>query len=499
MNETTNPARSIERTPRVAPLATLPIFFDLSGKRVVLAGGSDAAAWKAELLAASGACVEVYAPSDALSPGMAELLAAPRDVGRLLHHDRPWATDAFASAALAVGDCESEAEAKAFGCAARAAGVPHNVIDKPAFCAFRFGTIVNRSPLVIGIATDGAAPILGQAVRRRIETLLPPSLKDWAGLAAAIRSQVIDRLSPGPARRSFWERFSDLALSGRSVERETAQGLLDRVETEAGVPAASGGRVTLVGAGPGEAELLTLKAVRALQSADVILFDDLVSDEILELARREARRMLVGKRGGRESCRQEDINATMVALAKAGKHVVRLKSGDVAVFGRAGEEIAELERHQIPVAIVPGITAASALAATFGVSLTHRDHAQSLRLVTGHSKKGVLPADLDWRALASPRATTIFYMGGRTAGAIASRLVAEGASPHMPVAVAANLSRTDETRAAGTLAELETIVASIGYDRPILIGVGEVFADAARRSIGQAPRQSAPPLVSAAV
>ena len=217
--------------------------------------------------------------------------------------------------------------------------------------------------------------------------------------------------------------------------------------------------------------------MRALQSADVILFDDLVSDEILELARREAKRMLVGKRGGRESCRQEDINATMVRLAKAGKHVVRLKSGDVAVFGRAGEELAELRRHSIPAAIVPGITAASALAAAFGVSLTHRDHAQALRLVTGHSRKGILPEDLDWTALAAPRATTIFYMGGRTAGAIAARLIAEGASQATPVAVAANLSRADETRETGTLANLQAIVARIGYDRPILIGVGDVFGE----------------------
>ncbi len=486
------PPKAIERTPRVAPLATLPVFLDLAGKRAVLAGGSEAAAWKAELLAAAGADVEVYAPLGELSDEMAELIAAPRSTGALRHHDRPWSLDAFEGAAIAVADCESEAQAYAFACAARAAGVPHNVIDKPAFCAFRFGTIVNRSPLVVGIATDGAAPILGQAVRRRIETLLPPSLKDWAGLAASIRAQLIERLAPGPARRAFWERFSDLALSDRHPERAKATALLSQVETDAASPVAAGGRVTLVGAGPGEAELLTLKAVRALQSADVILFDDLVSDEILELARREAKRMLVGKRGGRESCRQEDINATMVRLAKAGKHVVRLKSGDVAVFGRAGEELAELRRHAIPVAIVPGITAASALAAAFGVSLTHRDHAQALRLVTGHSRKGILPEDLDWTALAAPRATTIFYMGGRTAGAIAARLIAEGASPRTPVAVAAHLSRADETREAGMLADLEAIVARIGYDRPILIGVGEVFGEIAQDALtGDLPRVSA--------
>lgn len=482
LNKPRNGTERAARRERVAPLASLPVFFDLFGKRAVLAGGSDGAAWKAELLAAAGARVEVYTPLESLSDEMTALLAGPRAAGELVHRDRPWSTDIFASAAIAVGDCESESEAKAFACAARAAGVPVNTVDKPAFCDFRFGTIVNRSPVVIGIATDGAAPILGQAIRRRIETLLPPALGAWAALAARVRESVIHKLAPGAGRRSFWERFSERALSGSApepllAEDDTAR-LIDRIAAEE-----KSGRVTLVGAGPGEADLLTLKAVRALQAADVILFDDLVSDAVLELARREAKRMLVGKRGGRDSCRQEDINATMIKLAQAGKNVVRLKSGDVSVFGRAGEEIAELERHRIPVSIVPGITAASALAAAFGVSLTHRDHAQELRLVTGHSRHGTLPEDLDWPALARSPATTIFYMGGRMAGAIAARLIAEGLSPATPVAVAANLSRADETRMAGTLRDLGSIVETIGIERPILIGVGAVFGAVAAAAL----------------
>ncbi|WP_370196439.1 uroporphyrinogen-III C-methyltransferase, partial [Aurantimonas sp.] len=196
---------------------------------------------------------------------------------------------------------------------------------------------------------------------------------------------------------------------------------------------------------------------------------------------------LVGKRAARDSCRQEDINAMMVSFAKAGKHVVRLKSGDVSVFGRAGEELDELARENIPVAIVPGITAASALAASFGVSLTHRDRAQQLRFVTGHSKKGGLPEDLDWHALADDHATTVFYMGGRMAAKIAERLIHHGLPATTPVAVAANLSRDDETRAAGTLADLGAVVARIGVDRPILIGVGRVFAERARSTSTIAP------------
>jgi len=474
VSSSAEPAR--QRPQRMGDLATLPVFFDLKNKRVVMAGGSDGAGWKAELLAASGAGVDLYCPAEELGEEMRTVLGLAFPDGAILHHDRPWSLDIFDGAALAVADCESEAEAQSFFCAARAAGVPVNVIDKPRFCQFRFGTIVNRSPVVVGISTDGAAPILGQAIRRRIETLLPASLTGWARLAARVRAEVMDRLAPGPARRAFWERFSDEAFT-RKAPDEAAEADARRFVGDLASRPQAGGRVTLVGAGPGDAELLTLKAVRALQAADVILFDDLVSDDVLELARREAKRMLVGKRAARESCRQEDINRMMVQFARAGKHVVRLKSGDVSVFGRSGEEIAELRAAGIPVAIVPGITAASAMAAGLGVSLTHRDRAQQVRFVTGHSQRGDLPDQMDWRALADDHATTIFYMGGRMAPRIAAELVAHGLPRETPVAVAAAISRPDETRAVGTLNDLGAIVARIGVDRPILIGVGRVFAD----------------------
>lgn len=237
------------------------------------------------------------------------------------------------------------------------------------------------------------------------------------------------------------------------------------------------GEVILVGAGTGDPNLLTIKALRALQRADVILFDDLVSDEILQLARNEARRMLVGKRGGRRSCRQEEINATMIALARAGHRVVRLKSGDPMIFGRGGEEIAALRAAGIPVSVVPGITSALALAATMGVSLTHRDHAQSVRFVTAHNRNGYLPDDMDWRALAHPRATTVFYMAGRMASTLSRRLMVEGALPNTPVAVASALTRQNEKRMACMLIDLAKGVVDMDLDQPILIGVGEVFAE----------------------
>ncbi|GGE21498.1 siroheme synthase [Aureimonas endophytica] len=484
MGDESEGSENRQRPERMGPLSVVPVFLSLAGRRVIVAGGTAGAAWKAELLAAAGALVEVHAPAADLSDEMAELLSTGAAAGSLCHRDRIWDAACLKGAAVAVLDCEGEGEARAFACAAKAAGVPWNVVDKPAFCQFSFGSVVNRSPVVVGISTDGAAPILGQAIRRRIETLLPPSLSAWGRLAAKLRTEVLERLAPGPQRRAFWERFTDAAFTRRlaaapetGLEAATneAEDAARRLVGELAGSGAPGGRVTLVGAGPGEAELLTLKAVRALQSADVILFDDLVSDEVLELARREAKRLLVGKRGGRESCRQEDINATMVRLAKAGRHVVRLKSGDVSVFGRAGEEIAELTREAIPVELVPGITAASALAASFGVSLTHRDHASELRLVTGHSRHGDLPDSVDWAGLAAARATVVFYMGGRMAGRIAARLMGEGLSGDTPVAVAAHLSRADETRRAGRLQDLEAIVAAIGLDKPILIAVGQVF------------------------
>lgn len=468
---------------RMAPLAKLPVFWALDGKRVVVAGGSDAAAWKAELLAACGADVHVYA--EELSETFKRLIArgSEHPQGGFTYHTEPWSPSIFSRAALAIADCEEEDEAQAFFEAAQTAGVPVNVIDKPAFCQFQFGSIVNRSPVVVSISTDGAAPILAQAIRRRIETLLPQSLKGWAELARSLREKINERLTPGLQRRAFWEYFVDRAFASSGTPEKSESGvLLKEAETLSAVPASFSekGRVTLVGAGPGDAELLTLKAVRALQAADVILFDDLVSDEVLELARREAKRMLVGKRGGRVSCRQEDINEMMITFAKAGKRVVRLKSGDPMVFGRAGEEIDCLEREGIAVDVVPGITSASAMASRLGVSLTHRDQAQGVRFVTGHSRKGVLPDNLDWRSLAEPGTTTIYYMAGRTAGEIAGRLTEAGMRPDVPVVIVGAVTRPNERRWAGSLKDMPAAIAEIGVDEPVLIGIGGVFRKTAQ-------------------
>ncbi len=470
----------------MGPLAKLPLFLELNGRRVVVAGGSAGAAWKAELLAACGAAVEIYAEDP--DEEMARLVERGVEVGSLTLHRRPWSVDIFAGAAFALADAESDAEAMAFRCAAKAAGVLVNLVDKPAYCDVQFGSIVNRSPVVIGISTDGAAPILGQAIRRRIETLLPPPLAAWGALAQRVRATVTARLAKGEQRRAFWEHLAEKAFGAAPVEGEAEALIAEAGRIASGAGEGRRGRVVLVGAGPGDAELLTLKAVRALQSADVILFDDLVSTEVLELARREAKRMMVGKRGGRESCRQEDINDLMVSLARQGKRVVRLKAGDPMVFGRAGEEIARLAAAGIPVEVVPGISAGIALAAALGVSLTHRDAAHSLRFVTGHAKHGELDETLDWKGLSDPQTTLIVYMGGRTAPAIAARLIAEGLDAATPVVAGQAIGQAGQQLTGMRLADLLQ-PGLIEAGPPVVIGIGQVFEEAvAARDAGEVGR-----------
>ncbi|MGB9387173.1 MAG: siroheme synthase CysG, partial [Pseudolabrys sp.] len=344
---------------RLGSLTRLPVFLSLDGKRAVLAGGTSAAAWKAELLSASGAYVDVYA--DDVGDELLQLAADPPR-GAIAIHRCTWSAENFEDAAIAVGAFEDDQGAAEFAAAARTAGVPVNVIDKPAFCDFSFGAIVNRSPLVIGISTDGAAPVFAQAIRAKLEALLPNGFAGWAAAAARWRSAVKASGLSFSGRRKFWRLFTAQAVANPNHEPGQTDFESFIAEVKGLGTAVENGSVTLVGAGPGDPELLTLRAVRALQSADVILFDDLVSREVLDFARREARKMLVGKTGFEPSCKQEDINALMVGLAGQGKRVVRLKGGDPLIFGRAAEEIAACREANISVDVVPGITAAQGAA-----------------------------------------------------------------------------------------------------------------------------------------
>jgi uroporphyrin-III C-methyltransferase/precorrin-2 dehydrogenase/sirohydrochlorin ferrochelatase len=462
--------------PRMAPLARLPVFFALEDRRVLVAGGTAAAAWKAELLSAAGATVEVYAGEP--GPELAALAGDPPG-GAVVVHRRPWTLSDFEGAVLSVGACEDEAEAARFAAAARAVGVPVNVIDKPKFCDFSFGAIVNRSPLVIGISTDGAAPVFAQAIRARLEALLPRGFARWAEAARRWRGDLRAAGLSFNGRRRFWQLFTAWATSHPDHAPEQAD--YERLLSDTAAEAASNeaGSVTLVGAGPGDPELLTLRAVRALQSADVILFDDLVSPEILEFARREAKKMLVGKTGHGPSCRQDDINTLMVGLAKAGRRVVRLKGGDPMIFGRADEEIAACRRAGFAAEVVPGITAAQGAAARLRLSLTHRNKARRLQYVTGHASNGTLPDDLDWNSLADPNATTAIYMPARTLAEFAANVIAAGLDPATPAVAVCGATRPGERWLSASIADLPERLAAAETQGPVLVLVGRALAEAA--------------------
>jgi len=334
--------------PRMQALARLPIFLALAGKRALVAGNGAPVAWKAELLAAAGADVAVFAerPCEEL-----RTIAAKASRAAISLQQRAWRNEDFAGAAVAVGGFEDAAEAERFSGAARAAGVPVNVIDRPAYCDFSFGAIVNRSPLVIGISTDGAAPVFGQAIRAKLETMIPRGFARWADAARRWRQAVQSSGLSASGRRRFWQAFAAFALS--NPQREPApsdfDALLRRTEDQAA--AAEAGSITLVGTGPGDPELLTLRAVRALQSADIILIDDLLGPDILDVARREANTVEIGK-----TDKQDEITL-MIALAKAGRHVVRLKGAGSPTFGR--DEIAACRGVGLAVEVVPGVAAAA--------------------------------------------------------------------------------------------------------------------------------------------
>ena len=458
------------RSPRMEALARLPVFFALAGKRAVVAGGNAAAAWKIELLAAAGARVDVYATDTS-----EEVTSAVEAAGVTLHR-REIADADFAGAALAIGAFDDEAAAAAFSACARATGVPVNVVDRPALSDFSFGTIVNRSPLVVGISTDGAAPVFAQAIRAKIEAMIPLGFARWADAARRWRDSVKSSGLSFGGRRRFWQLFTGHAVAnpGREPEPQDFDALLGAARREG--DAVDHGSVTLVGAGPGDPELLTLRAVRALQSADVILFDALVSPGVLDFARREAKRMLVGKAGYGPACRHDEINALMIALARAGKRVVRLKGGDPMIFGRGGEELAACRAAGLAVEVVPGITAAQGAASRLGVSLTHRSAARRLQYLTGHGSDGKLPRDIDWSSLADPTATTVVYMPARTLAELAATGIANGLDPATPAVAIVKATRPGEAVVAAPIRDLPARLAELPPG-PVLVMIGRVFAD----------------------
>jgi uroporphyrin-III C-methyltransferase/precorrin-2 dehydrogenase/sirohydrochlorin ferrochelatase len=331
--------------------------------------------------------------------------------------------------------------------------------------------------------------VFAQAIRAKLEAMLPKGFAAWARAASTWRAAVQAANLTFAARRAFWQRFTAQAIG--TPDREPEQSDFDRFVAEVTAPEAApdNGSVTLVGAGPGDAELLTLRAVRALQSADVILFDDLVSAEVLDFSRREARKMLVGKTGFGPSCKQDDINALMVGLAKQGKRVVRLKGGDPLIFGRADEELAACRAAGLAVEVVPGITAAQGAAAKLGLPLTGRGRARRLQYITGHARDGRLPADIDWAALADAATTTAIYMPARTLAALVEQAVAAGLDPATPAVAIARATRPDQRIVAAPIGELPARLASADLPGPLLVMVGRMLEAATAQAGAGAPVQ----------
>ncbi|QYX55342.1 siroheme synthase CysG [Roseovarius sp. SCSIO 43702] len=441
-----------------------PIFLSLEGRRVVLSGGGDAALAKLRLLLKTEAGITVFAPDPA--PEIADWAAE----GRLTLVRRPVAPGDITGAALFYGADEDPVEDARTAAIARAEGALTNIVDNLEDSAFITPAIVDRDPVTVAIGTEGAAPVLARAIKADLEARLPATLGILARLGKAFRAAA-DILPMGRARRDFWSDwyFRD---GPRALARgeDGASGALDELLARHASRDARAGHVAFVGAGPGDPELLTLKARRALDEADVVIHDRLVTPAILELARREATLIDAGKEGFGPSMTQDDINALIVEHAAQGAQVVRLKGGDPTVFGRLDEEIEAVTAAGIPFHIVPGITAASASVAAIGQSLTSRGRNTSLRFLTGHDMKGF--ADHDWAALARPGEVAAIYMGKKSARFIQGRLLMHGAAPSTPVTVIENASRPDQRILATTLGALPADLARAALTGPALTFVG---------------------------
>jgi len=459
-----------------------PAFFDVADRRIAIVGGGETAARKARLFAKAGARLRLVAP--AFDPPLREEFADAEFVARA------FAPEDLDGAVLVVAASEDEATDTAVAEAARAARVPVNVVDRPELCDFTTPSIVDRGDVVVGISTGGAAPVLGRRIRQRIEAMLPARLGDLVAFAAGFRETVTAKLS-APARRAFWERVFDGPVAAAHLAgdeqgaREAMLALLNRDDH------AGEGVVHIVGAGPGDPELMTLKALRVLQDADVVLHDKLVSDDILDYARRDAERVFVGKSKANHAMAQEEIGALMIRLAGEGKRVVRLKGGDPFLFGRGGEELDQLRDAGVLVEVVPGVTGAAGCGAAAGLPLTHRDFAQAVTFVTGHAKGDADP-DLDWAALAKLKNTLVVYMGVTKAGRIADRLIAAGRAAETPVAVIENGTRPDQVIAKGTLGGLEGTIVRARIAGPAILVIGEVAAKASGAGLVDLAREQAP-------
>ncbi len=458
-------------------MKSLPIFLDLKGRTALLVGGGAAALPKARLLRAAGATLRIVAeaPSEEFRAWAADQ--------RIALAVRPFQERDLDGARIVIA-AASDDETRAAVEAASSRQLPINVVDRPELSSFLMPAIIDRDDVVVAVSTHGSAPVLARRLRRTLEALLPARLGPLAAFARRYRSALMAAVTDPTARRRFWEGFFDGPIARDILAgEETKAGAQMLAEINApGWRRAPRGRVALVGAGPGDPELLTLKALRLLQDAEVVVYDKLIGPEILDYARRDAERIYVGKAPGRHSHGQAEINEILLREARAGKRVVRLKGGDPFVFGRGGEELEQLLRNGIEVELVPGITAATGCAAVAGIPLTHRDHASAVTFVSGQGKDGA--PDLDWAALATSRHTLAVYMGVASSERLSQELIAHGRDPETPVAVIERGSLPEERKVFGALRGLGGLIAAEKVEAPALIVIGEVVRLAAEAPPG---------------
>lgn len=442
----------------------LPIFCRLDNKPVLLVGGGEVAERKARLLLDAGAHLTVVAPD--LDPELAELAAN----GSIEWLAGEFAPEQLAGKWLVVAATDRREVNALVYQSANQARIFANVVDDPKRSSFIMPSIIDRSPLMVAISSGGKAPVLARLLREKLEAMLPQHLGAVAAFAGSLRDRVKARFASMGERRRFWERLLGADRLGQALARGDGACANQLADTLFAEESKAHGEVVLVGAGPGDPGLLTLHALRQMQQADVVVYDRLVSDEVMALVRRDAKRIFVGKQAGNHCVPQEGINQLLLEEAKKGQRVVRLKGGDPFIFGRGGEELETLVGTGIGFQVVPGITAASGCAAYAGIPLTHRDHAQSVRFVTAHGKGGA--QDLDWPLLAKDKQTLVFYMGLSSCATIREQLLTHGKGGDTPVALIERGTQPSQRVIRGTLEQLPEL--AVGVESPALIMVGSV-------------------------
>ncbi|MGD2116855.1 MAG: siroheme synthase CysG [Chromatiales bacterium] len=445
----------------------LPIFLDLHGRTCLVVGGGNVATRKVKLLLRAGAGVRLISPR--ICEGMQSLL----EKNSIEYLQREYQQDDIHDCSLVIAATDQAEVNRAISELARQQNIPVNVVDQPELCSFIMPSIIDRSPVIAAVSTSGASPVLARLIRARLESLIPAGYGRLAELAARFRDKVKATIPVASDRRIFWDRVFQGGVAERvfSGHLQEADVVMEKELQDFGKQQTSG-EVYLVGAGPGDPDLLTFRALRLMQQADVVVYDRLVAKPILEMTRQDAERIYVGKERDKHAMRQEEINQCLAKLAKQGKRVVRLKGGDPFIFGRGGEEIDTLAEQGVPFQVIPGITAAAGCASYSGIPLTHRDYAQSVTFVTGNLKDGSV--NLNWPQLSQPNQTVVFYMGLQGMPIIFSKLIEHGVSPDMPAALIQQGTTHQQKVITGTLASLPEQVKKEQPKPPTLIIVGEV-------------------------